>query len=69
MFNYFAIRVGCGSSFVQIKITLTQGCFVPSLNEIGPVVLEKILKSCECAFTILQLSPLKERHAPSFNQI
>ena len=26
--------------------------------EIGPLVLEKIFKSCQCNFTILQLSPL-----------
>ena len=30
-----------------------------SLVEIGPVVLEKkIFNSCQCVFTILQLSPL-----------
>ena len=30
-----------GSSFEQTWIPLTPGCFVPSLIEIGPVVLEK----------------------------
>ena len=30
-----------GSSFEQTWILVTQGCFVPSLVEIGPVVLEK----------------------------
>ena len=30
-----------GPSFEKIWIPFTQGCFVPSLVEIGPVVLEK----------------------------
>ena len=30
-----------GPSFEQTWIPFTQGCFVPSLVEIGPVVLEK----------------------------
>ena len=35
---------------------------VPSLVEIGPVVLEeKIFKICLCIFTILSLSPLEKR--------
>ena len=33
-----------GSSFEQTWIPFTQGCFVPSLVEIGPVVLEKKMK-------------------------
>ena len=34
-----------GSSFVQTGIPFTEGCFVPNLIEIGPVVLDKkILK-------------------------
>ena len=28
-------------------------CFVPNLVEIGPVLLEKILKCCHCIFAIL----------------
>ena len=32
------------SSFEQTWIPFTQGCFVPSLIEIGPVVLEEILE-------------------------
>ena len=31
-----------GSSFEQTWIPFTQGCFVPSLVEIGPVVLKKM---------------------------
>ena len=42
-----------GSSFGQTWITFTQGCFVPRLVEIGPVVLEKkIFKFQQCIFTI-----------------
>ena len=33
-----------GPSFEETWIPLTQGCFVPSLVEIGPVVLEKKMK-------------------------
>ena len=32
------------SSLEQTWIPITQGCFVPSLVEIGPVVLEKKMK-------------------------
>ena len=42
-----------GSSFEQTGIPFTQGCFVPSLVEIGPVVLEKkIFPFRPCIFTI-----------------
>ena len=42
-----------GSSFEETWIPFTQGCFVPSLVEIGSVVLEKkILKFRQCIFTI-----------------
>ena len=35
---------------------LTQGCFVPILVEIGPVVLEKnFLEFCQCIFNISKL--------------
>ena len=48
---------------------LTQGCFVPSLVEIGLVVLEKkIFKFCQCIFAISQLSPLGKGRGPSFEQ-
>ena len=42
----------------------TQGCFVPSLVENSPVVLEKIFKSSKCIFTIFQLSPPLRRMWP-----
>ena len=35
---------GCGPSFEEIWIFLKLGCFVPSLVEIGPVILEKTTK-------------------------
>ena len=52
--NYLPFeKGGASSSFEQIYIPFTQGCFVPSLVEIGPVVLEKkIFKFRQCIFTI-----------------
>ena len=42
-----------GSSFEETWIPFTQGCFVPSLVEIGSVVLEKkFFEFCQCIFTI-----------------
>ena len=47
-FHYFIISLlsslgkGRGPSFEQTWISFTQGCFVPSLVEIGPVLLEKM---------------------------
>ena len=49
---------GRGRSFEQIWIPSIQGCFVPSLLEIGLVVLEKkILQYFQYNFTISLLSP------------
>ena len=42
IFRYFLLSPhgkGCGPSFEQTWIPFTQGCFVPSLAEIGPAVL------------------------------
>ena len=52
-------------------IIFTQACFVPSLVENGPVVLEKkkYFKSSQCIVTISQLSPLVEGCGLSFKQI
>ena len=48
-------------------IPLIQGCFVPSLVEIGPVVLEKIcFKFPQCMFVISLLSHLGKGQDPSF---
>ena len=72
-FRYFVIispwKRGGGHSFEQTWIAFTQGCFVPSLVEIGPVVLEKkILKFRLCIFTILKLSRFGKGRGPSFEQ-
>ena len=46
-------------------IPILQGCFVPSLVEIGPKVLEmKHFKFHQCNFTISLLSPLGKRRGP-----
>ena len=34
-------------SHEQIKIPMSQGTFVPNMNKIGPVVLEKKMKMCK----------------------
>ena len=44
----------------------TQGCFVQSLVEIGPGVLENIFKFRQCIFIILLLVPLGKWYGPSF---
>ena len=71
-FHYFVIispSKGGKASFVQTWIPFTQGYFVPSLVEIGPVVLEKkIFKSYQFIFIISKLSPLWEGCGPSFQQ-
>ena len=41
---------------------------MPSLIEIGQLVLEKIFKNFQCIFTFLLLSPLGEGQSPSFEQ-
>ena len=35
----------CGPSFEKTWIPLTHGCFVPSMVEIGPMILEKVFLS------------------------
>ena len=42
--NYLPLERDGGPSFQQTWIPFTLGCFVPSLVEIGPVVLEKKIK-------------------------
>ena len=41
---YLPLQKGHGPSFEKILIPFTQGCFVSSLVEIGPMVLEKKMK-------------------------
>ena len=48
-FSYFVIIsvLKKETSFEQTWMSFTQGCFVPSLIEIGPVVLQNnVLKFC-----------------------
>ena len=42
--NYLPLEKGVALHLKKIWIPITQGCFVPSLFEIGPVVLEKKMK-------------------------
>ena len=49
-------------------VPFSRGYFVPSLVEIGPVVLEKIFKSCQFIFIISQIYPLLEGLGPSFEK-
>ena len=63
-FVIFSPRKGRGPSFIPI----TQGCFVPSLVEIGPVALKKVFKVCQCIFPISLLSPFRKGLGPSFEQ-
>ena len=47
---------------MAFRISFTQGCSEPSLDEIGPVVLKKkFLNILNIIFTISILSPLGER--------
>ena len=59
-----------GSSFEQTWILFTQGCFVPSWVEIGPVVLEKrILFISSMYFRYFcNYLPLEKGKGPSFEQ-
>ena len=42
------------------SIPFTHGCFVPSLIEIGPVVLEEEIFKCHQLFSISYYLPLKK---------
>ena len=59
-----------GSSFEQTWIPFTQGCFVPRLVEICPVVLEKeILKFRKCVFSLFHnYLPLEKGWALHLNK-
>ena len=59
----------CDPSSEQNWISFPQVCFVPSLVEIGPVVLErKIFKFPKSIFDISLLCPLQQGSSPSFQQ-
>ena len=66
-FHYFVIVCLGNSRGPFIWIPFIQGCFVPSLVEIGSVVLErKIFNFCQCILAISQLSPLGKGQGTSF---
>jgi hypothetical protein len=62
----FPLWKGPGPWFVQFWIPFTKGWFVPSLIEIGLLVLKKIFKSFQWIFTLSLLSPLGEGGCLSF---
>ena len=53
---FFPLRKKHGPTFQQPGFPFTLGCYVPSLVEIGTVVLEKIFKFCQCIFAISVVS-------------
>ena len=57
------------SWFVKPGVPFTNDCFVPSLVEIGQVVLENIFKFRQCIFAISYLSPLGKGVALYLNKI
>ena len=60
---------GQGIQFRQTWIPITKGYFMPSLVEIGPVVLEKkIFNFHQCIFAISLLSPYGKGQGPWFAQ-
>ena len=54
---------GHGHSFEQTRFPITQRCFVPSLEEMGPVVLKKIVHSL-----LPHYLPLKKKWGHSFER-
>ena len=69
-FDYhFPLEKGDSFKFEWNWIPFTQACFVPSLGEIGTVVLEKkIFKFHQCILAISLLSPLGKVCDPLFEQ-
>ena len=56
-----SLEKGRGPSFDQIQIPFTHGCFVPSLVEIGQVVMEKkIFEFRQCISLFRNYVPLKK---------
>ena len=63
-----SFKIGRGPSLEQTwnSWNIIKGCFVQSLVEIGPMVLEKkIFNIRQCVFAISLLSPLVKRRGPS----
>ena len=50
----YSLGEECGPSFEQIWIRISQGCFMPSLAEIGSVILEKIFKLYVLVFLLFR---------------
>ena len=68
------LGIGCGPSFEQTWIPFTQEFFVPTLFEIGPVVLEKMIKIRKVytqtdrrhAFLAFSSAQVSEKQSPGF---
>ena len=61
---------GPGTLFEQFRIPFTQRWFLPSLIEIGLLVLEKKnFKNFQCIFTLLLLSPLGDGQSLHLNKL
>ena len=64
------LRKKHGPSFKKTWFPIAQGCFVPSLVDIGPVVLKKwIFKLRQCIFAISLSSPLEKGWGHSLNKL
>ena len=57
------------SLFVKPWVPFTQRCFMPSLDEIDPMVPQKKIWFCQCIFVILLLSPLGKGVALHLNKL
>ena len=61
----FRYSLGKGRAFISTNLNpFTQGCIVPNLVRIDTVVLEKILKFCQCILDFLYLSTLGNKVEP-----
>ena len=68
--NYLPFEKGGAPSFEQNWFPFTQGCFVPSLVEIGSVVLEKKIFDFVNVFSLFRYYlPLKKGVVINFNKI
>ena len=67
--NYHHFRKRWGSSFEQTWIPFTEECFVPSLVEFGPVVLEKYLNFVNVFSLFSNYLPLEKGVTLLFEQI
>ena len=56
-----SLEEGCGPLFIKIWIPSTQGCFVPNLVEIGPVVLKREFLNIFNIILLFCFYPLSEK--------